>query len=126
MSPPPAAETQRVAQAVAIMLAQNKVTHIYELVRARGSEPQVRYVPRSHSWERIDAIAEKHRHQECVRASDGALLAGPEHAPLIVASDPRHDRPDAFQARLEEELAGADERIVRGWITAASKPSGDP
>jgi len=126
VSPSPVAETRRVARAISIMLTQNKVTHIYELVRARGSEPQVRYVARSHSWERIEAIAEKHRHQECVRASDGALLAGPEHAPLIVASDPRHDRPDAFQARLEEELAGADERIVRGWITAASKPPASP
>jgi hypothetical protein len=111
--------------AAAVMLADNKVTHIYELVNARRGAPQVRYVRGHPVWERIPAIAEKHSHEEAVRASDGALAVGPAHAPLIVASDPRHDSPDAFRGRLATELNQADLRIVRGWLYASRHPDSE-
>jgi superfamily II DNA or RNA helicase len=114
----------REALAAAVMLAENKVTHIYELVSARGRRPQVNYRPRLHRWERTAAIAEKHRRQEAVRASDGELLAGPDHAPLIVAEDPRTDVPERFGERLTTELGGADARIIRGWMQAARHQQG--
>jgi hypothetical protein len=110
----------RDAMAVKVMLAINKVTHVYELVRAYGTASQVEYSRATRRWERSSAIAAKHSREEGVRPADGAYIAGPRHAPLIVDSDPRHDRPNAFKSRLAAELASADERIVQGWLRAAA------
>jgi hypothetical protein len=111
--------------AVSVMVKRNKVTHVYELVRACGTRPQVEYHPSWRRWERSAAIADKHRREAAVRAEDGAYLLGPSHAPLIVAADPRRDHPSASRDRLETLLAGADERAVRGWlqVAAAAPPS---
>jgi hypothetical protein len=106
---------------VSIMLSQNKVTHVYEMIRAFGSQAQVRFDRRRGGWLRADAIAGKHWREFGVRAADGSYLAGPEHAPLIYASDPRRDSPPELQRRLAEHLSGADERIVRGWLRAARR-----
>jgi hypothetical protein len=109
----------RESLATAVMLHENKVTHVYELVNARGARGQVEYRRRS-GWERIGSIAEKHNHEDAVRASDGMLLPGPDHAPLIVAGDPRYDTPAQVRQRIAIELKGADERIVSGWLRASS------
>jgi hypothetical protein len=106
------------------MLARNKVTHVYELIRAYGTRSQVEYNRPDRGWERSSAIADKHRREDAVRSSDGAYLSGPAHAPLIVADDPRRDLPSAFQEHLGALLAGADERIIRGWLRVPAGPSG--
>jgi superfamily II DNA or RNA helicase len=110
------------ALAAAVMLHQNKVTHIYELMSARGSSSQVELQRSTRRWVRSRAIGAKHNAEEAVRASDGELLAGPGHAPLIVADDPRRDSAKAFGQRLAEEIRGADPNIVEGWLRAALHP----
>jgi hypothetical protein len=102
------------------MIARNKVTHVYELIRAYGTRPQIEYNRSLRCWERVVAIADKHQREDGVRSLDGAYVSGPSHAPLVVAADPRRDLPSAFQERLAEILEGADERIVRGWLRAAA------
>lgn len=108
--------------AVEVMLANNKVTHIFELVSAKGAQLQVQRGRASRAWERIPAIAEKHKREDAVRAIDGAWLPGAAHAPLIVAEDPRTDGHDAFEDRLGASLRNSDRRIIRGWLTAAHHP----
>lgn len=110
------------ALAAAVMLHQNKVTHIYELLSARGSSSQMEYQRSTRRWMRSRAIGAKHNAEEAVRASDGRLLAGPGHAPLIVADDPRRDSAKAFGERLAEEIRGADPNIIEGWLRAALHP----
>jgi len=116
-----AGRKERESLAAAVMLRENKVTHIYELVSARGAHAQVEYHRKLRLWERDRSIAAKHTQEEAVRASDGALVSGPDHAPLLVAEDPRSDVPAAFRQRLARELRGADERIVRGWLRAGGQ-----
>jgi superfamily II DNA or RNA helicase len=107
--------------AAILLLAHNKVAHVYELVRGHGSGRQVRYDRGRERWERIEAIAGKHRREWSVRPTDGAWLAGPEHAPLIVADDPRSDTPAELEETLVRELAPGDEIVVRGWLQAAGQ-----
>jgi hypothetical protein len=112
-------------RAVSVMLARNKVTHVYELVRAYGSRPQVERKRRSAGWERVEAIAEKHRREGGVRPSDGAYVTGTGHAPLLIAEDPRHDSPAELREVLQDALLGADARVVRGWLRAAARSPAD-
>lgn len=104
-----------------LLLERNKVTHVYELLKARGAHDQIQLNKRTRQWERTDAISEKHRHEITVAPHDGRFVSGPEHAPLIVSIDPRKDEPESFRAELEKELARADRRIVRGWLRAAAR-----
>ncbi len=107
--------------AATLLLQRNKVTHVYELIRAYGKQPQVEYDSSDRSWKRSAAIARKHIQEAGVRPQDGSFVAGASHAPVIIASDPRMDSPGAFKSRLTSELTSVDERIVQGWLRAGSR-----
>jgi superfamily II DNA or RNA helicase len=119
-------EADRRQLAAELMLARNKVTHIYELVKASGSGRQIRYDRAARRWARSETIAAKHAAQFAVSPLSGAYTAGPDHAPLLYAGDPRRDTPFELRLHLERMLAEADPRIVRGWlaaILAAAEPA---
>ena len=106
----------RQALALRLVHARNKVTHIYELVKAYGSSSQVTYNRSERAWERREAIAAKHQQEVAVNPFTGGKTAGIEHAPLVYARDPRTDLPADLQEHLTAEIAGSDEIIVRGWM----------
>ena len=110
------AADERKAVAVALMRRYNKVTHIYEMVKATGSATQVTYNRTAKQWERRESVAAKHRREVGVDPFTGAKTAGVVHAPLIYAHDPRTDVPAALERRLAEILRGCDDVIVRGWL----------
>ena len=107
---------ERIALAVALLERHNKVTHIYEMVKATGSATQVTYNRTAKQWERRESVAAKHRREVGVDPFTGAKTAGVVHAPLIYAHDPRTDVPAALERRLAEVLRGCDDVIVRGWL----------
>jgi hypothetical protein len=107
----------RAALITRLVLRHNKVTHIYELVKAYG-ESQV--VKRGARWERRPALEAKHDHEESVNPLTGEFRRGAAHAPLLYAADPRADLPDDLAAKLAAELKDADARVVAGWVRAAS------
>jgi hypothetical protein len=104
--------------AVRLLLWRNKVTHIYELVKASGAAPQVRYDRGARRWGRSDNIAHKHAAEFSVHPVSGAYAAGAEHAPLVYAGDPRRSTPAPLTAALRDVLEGADARIARAWVEA--------
>ena len=102
--------------AVALAQKRNKVTHIYELVKAYGSDIQLVYDRTDRVWRRREAVAAKHAQDISVNPFSGKRGLGDEYAPFIYAEDPRTDAPEALQARLEELLPGCDETIIDGWL----------
>ena len=88
---------ERHALAVDLLARRNKVTHIYELVKATGSTSQVIYDRSGRRWRRRDAIAAKHRQEIGVDLFSGVKTTGVAHAPLIYGDDPRRDVPDELQ-----------------------------
>lgn len=112
---------QREDLAVRLMLERNKVTHVYELVKAYGTGSQIRMDRAAGQWRRKESIAAKHTHQTAVHPVTGVKSRGEEHAPLVVVGDPREAVPADLQQRLIEELTGADERIVRGWLELGAR-----
>jgi hypothetical protein len=110
------ADEERNNLAVSLMRHYNKVTHIFELVKAYGSTSQVEYSRQERIWQRRPNIAAKHEYEVAVNLIDGEKSAGDAHAPLIYALDPRKDVPAQLQDRLELEIGGSDERIVSGWL----------
>ncbi|HET9220886.1 MAG TPA: hypothetical protein VFO07_00195, partial [Roseiflexaceae bacterium] len=113
------ADEERNNLAVSLMRRYNKVTHIFELVKAYGSTSQVEYNRPERIWHRRPHIAAKHEYEVAVNLIDGQKSAGDTHAPLIYALDPRTDVPAQLQDRLEREIGGSDERIVSGWLRIA-------
>jgi hypothetical protein len=110
-----------------LMLSRNKVTHIYEMVKAYGSTSQVRYNRGERQWVRTDPIAAKHEREYAVDPLEGVYAPGPQHAPLIYSTDPRRDIPSEAQAHLTSLLQGCDPKIVKGWLSAiATGPGEDP
>jgi DEAD/DEAH box helicase len=103
---------------VELMLARNKVTHIYELVKAYGGDSQVRFERGTKKWECSEPIGAKHAHEYSVSPLTGRYGAGVEHAPLLYAGDPRNNVPSELRALLAEEMNGRDALIVRGWLDA--------
>ncbi|HVB22252.1 MAG TPA: DEAD/DEAH box helicase family protein [Ktedonobacteraceae bacterium] len=99
-----------------LMLARNKVTHIYELVKAYGSTNQVHYDRTTSRWLRTESISSKHALEYAVNPLSGKYSSGPGHAPMVYAGDPRKDVPSASQARLSATLDNCDPRIVKGWL----------
>ncbi len=99
-----------------LMLARNKVTHIYELVKAYGSTNQVHYDRTTFRWLRTESISSKHTLEYAVNPLSGKYSSGPGHAPMVYAGDPRKDVPSASQARLSATLDNCDPRIVKGWL----------
>jgi hypothetical protein len=112
-------DEQRHALALGLMQARNKVTHIYELVKAYGSTRQVIYDRGDRAWRRRKEIAAKHEQEVSVQPFTGEMLRGAEHAPLLYPSDPRTDLPADLQQHLAEAIAGRDATIVAGWINQA-------
>jgi superfamily II DNA or RNA helicase len=102
--------------AIALMRHYNKVTHIYELVKAYGSTSQVEYNRSKRLWERVEPIAAKHEFELAVNPLNGLKVAGDEHAPLVYAQDPRSDVPADLQSHLSQLITGCDDRIVSGWM----------
>jgi hypothetical protein len=98
------------------MMERNKVTHIYEMVKAYGSTSQIEYHRRSGVWRRKEAIRVKHLHNAAIHPLTGELLRGAEHAPLLYADDPRTDIPAALEQQVEGTIRGRDEGIVAGWL----------
>jgi superfamily II DNA or RNA helicase len=110
-----------------LMLSRNKVTHIYEMVKAYGSTSQVRYDRGERVWIRTDPIAAKHEREYAVDPLEGLYAPGTQHAPLIYVSDPRRDIPSESQAHIASLLQGGDPKIVQGWLRAiATAPGEDP
>ncbi len=102
--------------AVKLLETRNKVTHVYELVKAFGSGSQVTYDRTEHLWHRKDGIAAKHAREVSVNPFTGVKSQGDSHAPLVYVNDPRHDLPIELQEKLTAVLHGADDNIVNGWL----------
>jgi hypothetical protein len=107
---------ERTRIAVALLRHRNKVTHIFELVRAYGSTTQVEYNRAERVWQRRENIALKHEYEVAVNPFTGQKLTGAGHAPLVYAQDPRTDVPAVLQQHLAEGINGADNVIVSGWL----------
>ena len=107
--------------AVGLILGRNKVTHIYELVKAIGGARQVEFDRAARTWGRREPIARKHAHESSVDPFSGRLAVGVAHAPLVYATDPRTDLPDELGVRLASVIDGLDPTVVRGWLEAADR-----
>ena len=103
---------------VELMMARNKVTHIYELVRAYGGDSQVHFERRTKRWERSEPVGAKHAHEYSVSPLTGRYGPGVEHAPLLYAGTPRDNVPSELRSLLARETRGRDPMIVRGWLDA--------
>jgi hypothetical protein len=110
---------ERTKLAIALMRRYNKVTHIFELVKAYGSTSQVEYNRAGRMWQRRLSIALKHEHEVAVNPFTGQKLSGDGHAPLIYAQDPHSDIPAELQQHLVEAIEGSDDIIVSGWLRAS-------
>jgi hypothetical protein len=102
-----------------LLLSRNKVTHIYELVKAFGSTRQVEYDRGTRRWRRRLAIAHKHAYEHAVSVVSGDVVQGDDHAPLIYLDDPRTDVPGDLECALTELLEDRDRAIIKGWLRAA-------
>jgi hypothetical protein len=109
------------ALAIGLVLGRNKVTHIYELVKAIGGGRQVEFDRGTRTWGRREPIARKHAHESSVDPFSGRLAIGVAHAPLVYASDPRSDLPDELGERVSSVIDGLDPVVVRGWLAAADR-----
>jgi superfamily II DNA or RNA helicase len=107
---------ERTRMAIALMRYRNKVTHIFELVKAYGSTTQVEYNRPARVWQRREHIALKHEYEVAVNPFSGQKLAGAGHAPLVYAQDPRADIPAELQQHLVDAIGSADDVIVSGWL----------
>jgi hypothetical protein len=116
-----APDTDGEGLAIGLILGRNKVTHIYELVKALGSARQVEFDRTAKTWGRREPIARKHAHESSVDPFTGALATGVAHAPLLYADDPRTDLPDELATRVSGVIDGLDPTIVRGWLKAADR-----
>lgn len=113
-------DEERCQLAVGLMKQYNKVTHIYELVKASGSTNQVIYDRDQKVWLRRENITAKHNLEVSVNPFNGAKSTGDIHAPLIYFQDPRSDVPDELQRHLLYSITGCDEVIVSGWMRESS------
>jgi superfamily II DNA or RNA helicase len=103
-----------------LMLMRNKVTHIFELVKAYGSTAQIHYDRTTHQWQRTESISLKHAREYAVSPLSGAFAAGTEHAPMFYSGDPRKDAPSDLEVHLISALQHSDTRIIKGWLNAIS------
>jgi hypothetical protein len=110
---------ERRALRIGVILARNKVTHIYELVKAFGSTRQVEYDRPARAWRRRESIEHKHDYENAVDIRSGEVVRGVQHAPLIYRQDPRTDLPDDLRQCVGETISGRDAAIVSGWLQAS-------
>jgi hypothetical protein len=118
-------DSEREQLAVELMMVKNKVTHIYELVKAYGSSIQIRQNRRTKKWHRIGTIAAKHTYEYSVNPFSGEYGSGEAHAPIVYCDDPRDYTPTELKNHLASELNGCDSRIVKGWFEAVISKKGD-
>ena len=111
-------DTDRLQLAIEMMMFRNKVTHIYEMVKAYGNSTQIRYNRRTRTWHRKQAIAAKHSHSYSVNPISGVYSKGEDHAPLVYIDDPRQHSPSKLRFHLVKLLRNCDSIIVEGWIKA--------
>ena len=109
---------QRLELAIALARKRNKVSHIYEMVKAYGSGSQVTFDRPNQAWRRRDAIAAKHAREIGVDPFRGLKVHGVEHAPMIYVDDPRTDLPSLQQEHLAESIGPVDKTIISGWLDA--------
>jgi superfamily II DNA or RNA helicase len=109
-------DKERNTLAIELMEARNKVTHIYELIKAFGSTSQVTYNRTEQVWTRRKNIARKHAYEVCIQPFTGEKVRGAAHAPLLYVKDPRRDLPSELEIRVAEVIDGRDEVIVTGWM----------
>jgi hypothetical protein len=114
-------EAERESLAVGLLMARNKVTHIYELVKAAGSGRQVEFDRPGRVWRRREPIAQKHAYEAAVDPLSGRIVRGVEHAPLLYAGDPRTDLPAELEVRVRDVLRGRDPTVVSGWLAASGQ-----
>ena len=114
-------EAEREALRVGLMLSRNKVTHIYELVKAFGGSRQVEYDRATRMWRRRESIERKHAYESAVDPLSGELARGVAHAPLVYHADPRADLPDQLRDRVSDVIRDRDAAIVQGWLRAADQ-----
>ncbi|MBT8489422.1 MAG: hypothetical protein KJN62_00070, partial [Deltaproteobacteria bacterium] len=111
---------EREQLAVELMMDRNKVTHIYEMLKAYGSLPQVRYDQATKAWHRTDSIAVKHAHEYSVSPLSGKYGSGEEHTPLIYFRDPRTNVPSQLKREVTNTIKNRDPVIVKGWLHAVT------
>jgi hypothetical protein len=111
---------ERHALRIGVVLGRNKVTHIYELVKAFGSTRQVEYDRPLRQWRRREAIERKHAYEHAVDIRSGVVARGVQHAPLIYRADPRTDLPEALGESVAETIRDRDPAIVNGWMVASA------
>jgi hypothetical protein len=116
---------QRQEMVTRLMMERNKVTHIYELVKAYGSTMQIRYNRQDKRWDRVEALVEKHAREYAVNLFDGAYGPGEGHAPMVYAGNPRQDVPSALRKHLAEALRDRDATIVKGWLQGIAESSAE-
>src|SRR4030095_4870505 len=122
----PLSAADRTSLAVELMLSRNKVTHIYELVKATGSARQIEYDRPTRTWRRRDPTARKHAYETSVNPFSGAICRGVEHAPLLYAGDPRTDLPADLQTRVRDVIRDRDPTVVTGWLALSARLRGGP
>jgi hypothetical protein len=114
-------DADRDSLAIELMLGRNKVTHIYELVKATGSSRQIEYDRQSRLWRRRESIARKHAYETSVDPFSGTSCRGVDHAPLLYAADPRTDLPADLENRVREAIRDRDPTVVTGWLAASER-----
>lgn len=119
-------QEERESLAADLMLYKNKVTHIFELVKAYGTTKQVVYNRATRMWTRTEQIALKHMHEYSVNPFTGVYSSGEEHAPLLYAQDPRDNSPSSLVGLLYERMVNRDKVIVKGWIRAVITDFAEP
>lgn len=115
---------QRTDIAIELVRHFNKVTHIYELVKAYGSSNQLSLNRSEGVWQRHPNIAAKHDFEVSVNPLNGENSIGVSHSPLVYAKDPRSDSPAELQEQLSAAIRDQDDVIVSGWFGAALPLSG--
>ena len=106
----------RVKLIIYLMLSQNKVAHIFEMVKASGSTRQVELDKRTGTWRRKASIAKKHKAEPILPVPGSERRRGRYVAPLIYSQDPTMDTPSEVKSTLQNLLQGMDEDLLDDWV----------
>ncbi|HUU79581.1 MAG TPA: DEAD/DEAH box helicase family protein [candidate division Zixibacteria bacterium] len=107
---------ERMKLIIYLMLSQNKVAHIFEMVKASGSSKQVELDKKTGIWRRKASIAKKHREEPILPVRGSERRRGKYVAPLIYSQDPTMDTPSEVKATLQNLLNGLDENLLDDWV----------
>jgi len=114
---------ERMKLIIYLMLSQNKVAHIFEMVKASGSTRQVEYDKRTGIWRRKAAIAKKHREEPILPVPGSKRIRGKYIAPLIYSKDPTADTPTEIRSTLSNLLDGLDQDLLDDWVLSLIEES---